>query len=268
MFSFCKMQATGNDFVIVDCTENEFEYSLPVLTKFLCDRHYGVGADGTIFLEKSETADFKMRIFNHDGTEAEMCGNGIRCLAKYIFDKQKIQENQFSIETLAGIKNVKLELENQTVLSITVNMGEIEMEHLKYVIEIEEKNYEIYPILIGNPHVVCFVEDVENFEVEKIGPILENYKYFPNRTNVEFVQILDNENIKVRVWERGVGETNSCGTGACASSMIAIQKKLTQNQVTVNLKGGKLQINYHKANNVLTLTGPAETVFEGKIEKM
>ena len=268
MFSFCKMQGTGNDFVIIDCMENQFEYSLPVLAKFLCDRHYGVGADGIILVDKSEVADFKMRIFNSDGTEAQMCGNGIRCLAKYVFDKKRIDQNKFEIETLAGIKEVELELENEKVSSVKVNMGEVEFENLKYIIEIDEKQYEVFPISMGNPHAVCFVKDVEQFAVEKIGSILENYKYFPEKTNVEFVQILDNQNIKVRVWERGVGETNSCGTGACASSMIAIYEKLTENRVTAELKGGKLQINYDKSTNLLELVGPAETVFEGSMENI
>ncbi len=268
MFSFYKMQGTGNDFVLIDCLDNQFEYSLPVLAKYLCDRHYGVGADGIILVEESSTADFKMRIFNHDGTEAEMCGNGIRCLAKYVFEKNKIEKTEFSIETLAGIKSVKLELEGEKVISVTVNMGEVVLDYLKYIIEIDGKQFQVYPISMGNPHAVVFVKNVEEVEVEKIGPILENYKYFPNKTNVEFVQILDRKNIKVRVWERGVGETNSCGTGACASSMIAINEKFTESEVTVDLKGGKLQSCYDKSENSIMLKGPAEIVFEGTIEMM
>lgn len=268
MFSFCKMHGTGNDFVLIDCMDNQFEYSLPVLAEYLCDRHYGVGADGIILVEESSTADFKMRIFNHDGTEAEMCGNGIRCFAKYVFEKNKMEKTEFSIETLAGIKTVKLELENEKVISVTVDMGEPVLDNLKYIIEIEGKQFQVYPISIGNPHAVVFTKNVEEFEVEKIGPIFENYKYFPNKTNVEFVQILDRKNIKVRVWERGVGETNSCGTGACASSMIAINEKFTESEVTVDLKGGKLQVCYDKSGNSITLKGSAERVFEGKIERM
>lgn len=268
MFSFCKMQGSGNDFILIDCMENKFEYSLEILAKYLCDRHYGVGADGIILIYESELADFKMRIFNSDGTEAEMCGNGIRCFAKYVFEKNKIDKTEFSIETLAGIKKVKLELENKKVMSVTVNMGKPEIDNIKYIIEIEEKQYQIYPIGMGNPHAVCFVKNVDEFDVEKIGPILEKYKYFPNKTNVEFVQILDDSTIKVRVWERGVGETNSCGTGACASSMIAIDEKFVKNEVTVNLKGGKLNIKYNKENDTIELKGPAESVFEGEIEMM
>lgn len=269
MFSFCKMQGTGNDFVLWDGTEEaNFEYSLSVLTKFLCDRRYGVGADGVILLEKSETADFKMRIFNQDGTEAEMCGNGIRCLAKYAFEKKKIDQKQFSVETLAGIKKVTLELENEKVLSVKVDMGEVEFENLTYIVEIENQSYKVYPISLGNPHAVCFVKNIEKFEIEKVGAILENYKYFPYKTNVEFVEIVDSKNIKMRVWERGVGETNSCGTGACAGSMIAMHENCVEDTVDVSLKGGTLHIDYDKNENRVYLSGPAEMVFEGKIENM
>lgn len=268
MFSFCKMHGTGNDFILIDCIKNDFQYSLPVLAQFLCDRHYGVGADGIILIDKSDKADFKMKIFNQDGSEAEMCGNGIRCFAKYVFEKKMTNQTKFSIETLAGIKNVELQLENKKVMSVKVDMGRPNLDHIKYIIEIDDKQYAVYPISIGNPHAVCFVKNVDEFEVEKIGPILENYKYFPQKTNVEFVEILDRNNIKVRVWERGVGETNSCGTGACASAIISINEKFTDNQVIVDLKGGKLEVKYCKAKERLNLKGPAEMVFEGKIESM
>lgn len=264
MFYFCKMEAAGNDFVVVNCMENEFQYSLPVLTKFLCDRHYGVGADGVIFVDESKTADFKMRIFNQDGTEAEMCGNGIRCFSKYVYEKGLIDKTGFTVETLAGIKTVKLELENKKVMSIAVNMGAPEFSNLKYIIEIEGEEFVVHPISMGNPHAVCFVKNVDAFPVEKVGPILENYKYFPNKTNVEFVEIKDENTIKVRVWERGVGETNSCGTGACASTMIAINEKYTNSQVSVDLKGGKLEVCYDKELDKISLKGPAELVFEGE----
>jgi len=266
MFSFCKMQGTGNDFVVVDCIENEFQYSLPILAEYLCNRHYGVGADGVIFIYKSENADFKMRIFNSDGSEAEMCGNGVRCFAKYVFEKEMIEKAEFSIETLAGIKKVKLELENNKVVSVEVNMGNPEIDNIKYIIEIEDKQYQVHPINMGNPHAVCFVKNVDEFDVEKVGSIIEDYKYFPNKTNVEFVEIIDKENIKIRVWERGVGETKSCGTGACASAMIAIKEKFIDNKVNVKLKGGKLEINYNKSDETIFLKGPAEKVFEGQIE--
>lgn len=268
MFSFCKMQGTGNDFVLIDCINQKFEYSLPILAKFLCNRHYGVGADGIILIYKSNKAELKMRIFNSDGTEAEMCGNGIRCFAKYVFEKNLITEKEFFIETLAGIKKVKLDLEHKKVLSVEVNMGEPNVDNIKYIIEIENKQYQIYPVSMGNPHAVCFVQDVEKIDIAKIGKIIENYKYFPNKTNVEFVQIIDRENIKVRVWERGVGETNSCGTGACASSIIAIKEKYVNDNLKVNLVGGNLKIDYDRLKKDIYLTGNAEIVFEGKIEML
>lgn len=268
MFYFSKMQGIGNDFVIIDCMKNEFEYSLEVLAKYLCDRHYGVGADGVIFIYESEIADFKMRIFNMDGSEAEMCGNGIRCLAKYVFEKGLTEKQEFSVETLAGIKNVKLELENKKVMFVEVNMGNPDLNNIKYVIEIDGDSFCVYPISMGNPHAVCFVENIETFPVEKIGKILENYKYFPNKTNVEFVQVIDKTNIKSRIWERGVGETNACGTGACASAVIAMQKKYTENEVTVDLKGGKLFIKFDKDTEEVFLKGEAEFVFDGQINMM
>lgn len=268
MFSFSKMQGTGNDFVVIDCMKNQFEYSLPVLSKYLCNRHYGVGADGMILIDKSEEQDFQMRIFNSDGTEAEMCGNGIRCLAKYVFEKGLTDKTEFFVETLAGVKQIKLELENKKVVVVKVNMGAPDVACIKYQIEIENQAYYVYPVSLGNPHAVCFVKDIENFDVAKIGPILENYKYFPKKTNVEFVQVVDKQNIKIRVWERGVGETNSCGTGACASSMIAIKEKYTESELTVDLKGGKLKIQYDKEKNEIILQGEAEFVFDGQIEMM
>ena len=268
MFSFSKMQGAGNDFVVIDRMKNQFEYSLPVLIQFLCDRHYGVGADGIILIDKSETQDFKMRIFNSDGSEAEMCGNGIRCLAKYAFEKGLTDKTEFFVETLSGPKMVELELENKKVISVKVNMGTPEIDCIKYMIEIEEKQYYVYPVSLGNPHAVCFVKNVEDFAVEKVGPILENYKYFPDKTNVEFVEIVDKNNMKVRVWERGVGETNACGTGACASCMIAIKEKFTQDHVNVDLKGGSLKIYFDKEKQEMILQGGAEFVFDGQMEMM
>lgn len=277
MFYFCKMQATGNDFIMVDYIKNKFEYSLEMLSKFLCDRHYGIGGDGVIFIEESEVADFKMRIFNIDGSEAEMCGNGIRCLGKYVFEKKLTNKNKFKIETLAGIKELELIVENRTVLFIKVDIGKPILEYSEIPviypdleedngisINIENKNYEVFPISIGNPHAVCFVEDLESVNLKKAGSIIENYKYFPKKINVEFVEIIDKENIKVRVWERGVGETLSCGTGACAATVMSVIKKSTESELTVDLRGGKLKVLYNK--NKIALTGPASIVFDGDID--
>lgn len=280
MISFCKMQATGNDFIIINCVTEKFRYSYSMLAQFLCNRKFGVGADGVIFLNAGKKAKFKMIIFNSDGSEAEMCGNGIRCLAKYIYDSNLINEKKFEIETLAGIKEVEVIVENNTVIGIKVNMGKPifeynkipvifpniinkEIENIK--IDIEKNSYELFVISMGNPHAICFVDNLDAIDLEKIGPIIENYKYFPNKTNVEFVQILDKKRIKLLVWERGVGRTLSCGTGTCAASVISYLNKSTNNELTVELEGGKLKTVYNKEENKITLIGNAELVFEGKI---
>lgn len=272
MFSFCKMQATGNDFIIIDYLENKLEYSYKLLAEFLCDRHFGVGADGLITVEKSSISDFKMRIFNKDGSEAEMCGNGIRCLAKYVYEKKLINKNEFTIETLAGIKTIKLEVEGESVIKIEVDMGIPIFDIDKVPVTYLENNYDgymyidgikVYPLSIGNPHAVCFVDDLDKIDIEKYGKLIEDYKYFPNKTNVEFVQIVDKLNIKVRIWERGVGETLSCGTGACAAAVISKKNKSTNNGLNVDLLGGKLKIIY---DDTIKLIGPSEFVFDGKIE--
>lgn len=188
MFYFSKMQATGNDFIIINYLENSLNYSFKLLSKYLCDRHFGVGADGVLILEKSKCgADFKMRIFNQDGSEAEMCGNGIRCFAKYVYEKKLIHKEEFEIETLAGRKKVNLEVEGDTVINIEVDMGEpiFEFENIPVIgVKTEDKKiniegFEIYPISMGNPHSVCFVDNIENIDIEKYGNIIENYKYFP-----------------------------------------------------------------------------------------
>jgi diaminopimelate epimerase len=272
MFFFSKMQATGNDFVVINYLENRLEYSFKLLAEFLCNRHFGVGADGILIIEESKVADFKMRIFNQDGSEAEMCGNGIRCFAKFVYEKNLIHKKEFKIETLAGVKDVSLLVEGKTVTSVEVNMGKPIFDLRKIpVIDLENKNaekikienFEGYPVSIGNPHCVCFVEDLDKIDIEKCGKMIENYKCFPNKTNVEFVQIINEKNIKMRVWERGVGETLACGTGTCAASVISNKYKSTNSRLTVDLLGGKLQTNYE--NDEIKLIGPAEFVFEGKI---
>ena len=273
MFFFTKMQATGNDFVILNYLEEKLEYSHKLLAEFLCNRHFGVGADGTLIIEKSNVADFKMRIFNQDGSEAEMCGNGIRCFAKYIYEKGLIHKNEFEIETLAGIKKIELEVEGNSVVQITVDMGEAVFDFEKIpVISLLAQNkekinidrYELYPVSLGNPHAVYFVHNLEELDLKEIGSKIENYKNFPNKTNVEFVQVINENLIKVRVWERGVGETLACGTGACAAAIISNKYKSTNSELTVELPGGKLKTKYE--NGEIKLIGTAEIVFEGKIE--
>lgn len=273
MFFFTKMQATGNDFILLNYIEEKLQYSFKLLSEFLCNRHFGVGADGIIIIEKSNFADFKMRIFNKDGSEAEMCGNGIRCFAKYVYEKGLIHKEKFIIETLAGLKNIEVITEGKTVVEVNVDMGKPEFDFEKIpVISLLNKNiekiiidqYEVYPVSLGNPHSVCFVNDVDKIDINEIGPKIENYKNFPNKTNVEFVQIINEDLIKVRVWERGVGETLACGTGACAASVISNKYKSTNNEIIVDLKGGKLKTKIE--NNQIQLIGTADFVFEGKIE--
>lgn len=269
MIFFTKMQATGNDFVIIDLLKQKINYDLKIFSKFLCNRNISVGADGVIFLLSSNIVKYKMKIYNADGSEANMCGNGIRCLAKYI--KQNYEDiNELRIETKSGVKFIEINDE------ITVNMNKpiidekkipifISKESKENVLQIE--GYEFYYISVGNPHVVCFVENVDDIDIEIYGKKIENYKYFPNRINVEFVQIINGNEIKIRVWERGVGETLSCGTGACASTYIGIKEKHLNNEVTVHLRGGILNVLVNE-NNEIFLKGNAEFCFEGKIENL
>lgn len=279
MFYFCKMQATGNDFIIVDYMHQEFNYSFKLLAEFLCNRHFGVGADGILILDKSEIADYKMRIFNSDGSEAEMCGNGIRCFAKYLYEHDLINKEEFEIETLSGIKKVSLDIEGKTVICVTVQMGSPELDIEKIPVILEEElgeenkmpiaididNMKFYPISMGNPHVVSFVENVQEINIDELGKKIENYKFFPNKTNVEFVQIINDGKIKVRIWERGVGETLSCGTGVCASGVISCIIKSTKSDLIVETLGGNLNILYDNEKNLVSLKGEAKEVFEGKL---
>lgn len=281
MIYFCKMQATGNDFIVINCLVEKFRYSYSNLSKFLCNRKFGIGADGVIFIEKSEVAECKMRIFNQDGSEAGMCGNGIRCLAKYLYEEDIVNVKNFEIETLSGIKQIELTVEGRTVTYIKVDMGEAVFEYSKIPVlfpnvmqkelkqlnlNVENKEYIGFPISMGNPHCVIFEDNLEKIDLEKDGAIIETYKYFPNKTNVEFVKIVNKNKIKVLVWERGVGRTLGCGTGACASAVMSMIKKSTNNELNVEFEGGIVKINYSKENNKVMLTGSAEKVFSGSIE--
>lgn len=241
MILFSKMQGTGNDFIVINCLNQYFNYNLGNLANFLCNRNFGIGADGVIYVFKSNIADFKMRIFNKDGSEAEMCGNGIRILGKFLYEKSITTKSFLKIETLSGIKEINLVIENKMVVNVKVNMGIPYFEALKipvylpkeemskpyHAIEIEFENekYSFDLISIGNPHAVCFVQDVSKINIDKIGPFVETYKYFPNRINVEFAQVIDRNNLKLKVWERGVGKTISCGTGACACRCLRNKEK-------------------------------------------
>ena len=273
---FTKMHGIGNDYIYIDVSKNKdlkeifTRYSIGALVRYLSNRNFGIGGDGVIFIEKSMIADFKMRIFNSDGTEAEMCGNGIRCFAKYIYDQKLTEKDILKIETLAGIKEVKkekhiLEPSKETIEQYVVNMGKpIISGNLS--ISVLDKNIQLTKILIGNPHAVIFTKDIENIPIKKYGPLIENHRYFPQKTNVEFVEILENNLIKMRVWERGSGETFACGTGSCAAVVAGVSNNLIKRDVKVLLKGGELDINWDKKTNNIYMKGIATKVYDGIME--
>ena len=273
---FTKMHGIGNDYIYIDVSKNKdlkeifTRYSIGALVRYLSNRNFGIGGDGVIFIEKSMIADFKMRIFNSDGTEAEMCGNGIRCFAKYIYDQKLTEKDILKIETLAGIKEVKkekhiLEPSKETIEQYVVNMGKpIISGNLS--ISVLDKNIQLTKILIGNPHAVIFTKDIENIPIKKYGPLIENHKYSPQKTNVEFVEILENNLIKMRVWERGSGETFACGTGSCAAVVAGVSNNLIKRDVKVLLRGGELDINWDKKTNNIYMKGMATKVYDGIME--
>ncbi len=275
MMSFWKMHGLGNDYVVIDNRDGKIsEKDAPDIAKRLCERRFGVGADGLLLVSTSSIADVKMRIFNADGSEAEMCGNGIRCFAKYCYENGIAKKSDFSVETLAGLKHVWLTVKNQEVMTVKVDMGAPNWNRnalpmigegtcINQTLQVdEEETYNVTCLSIGNPHCAIFVENVDEFPVEYIGPMIENNKAFPKRTNVGFVQVLNKNELKIRVWERGVGETLACGTGTCAAVAAANRLGKVGNKVTVHVLGGKLQVEVEK---VLYLSGAAEKVFEGKL---
>ncbi len=272
---FTKMQGLGNDYIYVDVINQNIK-DISLLTKAISNRHFGVGADGLILIDKSDVSDFKMRIFNQDGSEAEMCGNGIRCVGKYVYDKGLTCKINLKIETLAGIKNLTLHIKDKKVDSVKVDMGKPILEADKIPVKVNkspainlnikvlDREFEATCVSMGNPHTVIVVEDLEEFNIEKYGKEIEENKIFPNKTNVEFIQIKDKNTIKMRVWERGAGETLACGTGACASVVAGVLNRLVSRNVNVELLGGNLQIEWNENDNHVYMTGPAVTVFEGE----
>ena len=276
MIKFTKMHGLGNDYVYMDAIHQHIEDE-STLAQFVSNRHFGIGSDGLILICKSEKADFKMRMFNSDGSEAEMCGNGIRCVGKFVYDKGLTQKTEVTIETLAGIKTVQLNVKNGKVETVKVDMGEpiLEPKEIQVISEekpvknlklkAEDKEFVFTCVSMGNPHAITIVDNTKEFDVEKYGKVLEVNKAFPNKTNVEFIEIVDKNNIKMRVWERGAGETLACGTGACASVVACVLNNLTERNVNVELLGGKLEIEWNKNDNHVYMTGPAVTVFEGEL---
>ena len=276
MIKFTKMHGLGNDYVYIDAISQNIERKSE-LAQFVSNRNFGVGSDGLILIESSTVADFKMTMFNSDGSQAEMCGNGIRCVAKFVYDKKMTDKTTLKIETLAGIKILELDVEKGEVKKVRVDMGEpiLEVEKIpvistespvkNLVLTAKDKEFEFTCVSMGNPHAITIVEDTEKFDVKKYGEELEVDKTFPKRTNVEFVQIVDKNTIKMRVWERGTGETLSCGTGACATAVACNLNGLTDRKVTIELLGGNLEIEWNKENNHVYMTGSATTVFEGEL---
>ena len=277
MIKFTKMQGLGNDYVYMDAIHQKIENESS-LAQFVSNRHFGIGSDGLILICKSDVADFKMRMFNSDGSEAEMCGNGIRCVGKFVYDKGLTDKTTVTIETLAGIKTLELNTKDGKVETVKVDMGEpiltpkeipviSDEEPVKnLMLEAEGRKFKFTCVSMGNPHAITEVEDTEKFDVEKYGKVLEADKAFPNKTNVEFIQIVDKNHVKMRVWERGAGETLACGTGACATAVACYLNGKTDRNVEVELLGGKLFIEWNEENNHIYMTGPAVTVFEGMLE--
>lgn len=276
MIKFTKMEGLGNDYIYIDCISNDLNVNdISKLAKFVSNRHFGVGSDGLILICKSKVADIKMRMFNSDGTEAEMCGNGIRCAGKLAYDNKIIKKDQMTIETLAGIKTLKLHIEDEKVNLITVDMGEPILEpkdipvisdNNKLSIKKDDLNFNFTCISMGNPHAITIVNNVEKVNIENYGPLLENDCHFPNKANIEFAQIIDEAHIKMRVWERGAGETYACGTGACAACVACCMNGLTKREVEIQLLGGNLQIDWNEENNHIYMTGPAKTICKGEFE--
>ncbi len=273
---FTKMHGCGNDYVYVNCLEEIIEHPGELAIK-VSDRHFGVGSDGLILIGPSEAADFCMHMYNADGSEAQMCGNGIRCVAKYVYDYGLTDKEQVTVETLAGVKTLKLLVENGMVSAVTVDMGVpvTEPKQIPVLAEGEAviakpltvlgKEYEITCVSMGNPHAVTFVPDTQSLDLESIGPEFEHHAWFPERTNTEFVQVVDRNTIHMRVWERGSGETLACGTGACASAYACILNGKTEDEVTVQLLGGSLRIRYDRESGHIFMTGPAVKVFDGEL---
>jgi len=278
MLEFTKMHGLGNDFVVIDATRALPAGAPNTLAKKLCDRHFGVGADGLILVLPSKKADFRMRIFNIDGSEAEMCGNGIRCFTKYLYDHQLTRKTALEVETKAGIIRPRIAVRAGKAAMIKVDMGEPRLASKDIPVDgparakvLREKlpalggEYEITCVSMGNPHCIIFWDDVSHLPISQLGPAIETHTMFPRRTNVEFVQVISPAQLKMRVWERGVGETLACGTGAAASLVAAVLNGKAARRATLQLRGGNLQVAWDEKTNHVFITGPAKEVFKGKI---
>ncbi len=276
---FTKMQGIGNDYVYINCFEETVKDPSAV-ARFVSDRHFGIGSDGLILIRPSQTADCEMDMYNLDGSQGAMCGNGIRCVAKYVFDHGIVNKTSISIATKSGIKYVDLTVKDGKASLIRVNMGSpiLQATQIPVVadteqvidapIQVDGQEYHYTAVSMGNPHAIVYVEDTDSLDLAKIGPSFENHVNFPDRINTEFVQVLDEHTVKMRVWERGSGETLACGTGACAVAVASILNGHVSpdTPVTVKLLGGDLQIFWNRSENLVYMTGPAVTVFDGQID--
>lgn len=274
---FTKMQGIGNDYVYVNCLEEQVE-NPSSLAKIVSDRHFGIGSDGLILIRPSAQADFFMEMFNADGSRSEMCGNGIRCVGKYVFDHGLTSKTEIDVNTLAGVKHLVLHVEDGRVASVTVDMGEPVLDPelipvnaalspvVGEPVEVSGVPYAMTCVSMGNPHAVVFVDDTASFPLHEVGPAFEQHPVFPRRVNAEFVQVINRNEVNMRVWERGAGETLACGTGACATTVACVLNGLTEDEITLHLLGGDLQVRWDRAVNRVFMTGPAATVFEGELD--
>lgn len=275
---FTKMQGIGNDYVYVNCFEEKIE-NPEKISEFISDRHFGIGSDGLILIMPSEKADFRMRMFNADGSEGVMCGNGTRCIGKYVYDNGMTDKTEITLETKGGVKHLKLFVKNGLVDTVEVDMGEAVLKpadipmtaegdfFINKPVEVNGKMFNITAVSMGNPHCVIFTTDTDNVKLEKIGPLFENHRLFPERVNTEFCEVIDGHTLKMRVWERGSGETWACGTGACATAVAAVLCGYCKRdeEITLILRGGKLSITY-KSDGRVMMRGPAAKVFDGDID--
>jgi diaminopimelate epimerase len=271
---FTKMQGIGNDYIYVDARKQAVD-NPGELARKISDRHFGVGSDGLVLIRPSAEADFMMDIYNSDGSQARMCGNAIRCVAKYVFERGLTQKTTLQIETLSGIKTIQLDVQDGKVIQVKVNMGTPVFEAARIPIRWHERQLVDEPIAVaghlfrltcvslGNPHAVTFLDQIDNLDLLKLGPAFENHSLFPDRVNTEFVQVIDRQNLRLRVWERGSGETLACGTGACAALAAAVATGRCDRRATVHLRGGDLEIEWDASSDEISMTGPAAFVFDG-----
>ncbi len=262
---FTKMHGLGNDYVYVNCFQETVE-DPSALAIQVSDRHFGVGSDGLILIRPSQRADFRMDMYNADGSSAQMCGNGIRCVAKYVHDRGLTDKTEFTIESGGAVKTLKLSLgPDGSTQFVTVGMGKPVVGFVDRPVEVAGKVWRLTEVSMGNPHAVAFVDQVESLDLEGIGPLFEHHELFPERTNTEFVRVIDRKTLQMRVWERGSGETLACGTGACASLAAAVVNGLAEREATLHLRGGDLHIRWDEASNEILMTGPATFVFDGEL---